>query len=112
MKSTYAAALIATMFAAPVLAQDTVANPAGTAASTAPASSATTSRFSLDTPLGELMANPAARAVVEAQIPGMDKHPSYDMAKGMSLKQIQPYASAEITDEVLTKIGTGLAAIK
>ncbi|WP_133366345.1 hypothetical protein [Qipengyuania sediminis] len=108
MKIATIAALAASLAAVPALANPDHAGHAAPAASPA----ATQARFTLDTPLGELMADPTARAVVEGVIPGMDKHPSYEMAKGMSLKQIQPYANGAITDEQLAKIGTGLAAIK
>lgn len=113
MKLLLTAALAAAI-ATPAVAQDAHAGHAGhaapaTAAAPAAASSA---KFTLDTPVGELMADPAARAVVEASMPGFDKHPSYDMAKGMSLRQIQPYANGAITDEMLTKIEAGLSAIK
>ena len=58
------------------------------------------------------MADPKAKAVVEAGVPGIAAHESYDMFKAMSLNQLAPMAPDRLTPEVLAKIGTGLVAIK
>jgi hypothetical protein len=89
----------------------------GHSAHTAPApaaapTAATTARFSLDTPVETLMADPAAKAVVEAGVPGIASHASYDMFKTMTLNQLAPMAPDKLTPEVLAKIQTGLAAVK
>ena len=39
-------------------------------------------------------------------------HPAYEQFKGMSLRQVQPFSEGQITDEMLKKIETDLAAIK
>jgi hypothetical protein len=70
------------------------------------------SRLSLDTPVEALMADAAGKAVVLANMPGLDTHPMYDMIKGMSLRQLQPYSEGKITDEILAKVGKELAEIK
>lgn len=69
-------------------------------------------RLTVDTPLETILADVAGKAVLQANMPGIDTHPMFDMIKGMSLRQIQPYSEGKITDELLTKIGTELAAIK
>ena len=69
-------------------------------------------RLSAETPIETIMADPAGKAVLLANMPGLDVHPMYEMMKGMSLRQIQPYSEGKVTDELLTKIGKELAAIK
>ena len=112
MKLLFAAIAIAA--ASPAAAQDPHAGHAGhhAAAPAAAGPAATAARLTLDTPLGELLADPAAKAVVDGVLPGLDQHPAYEMAKGMSLRQIQPYAEGAITDEHLARIEAGLAAIR
>lgn len=79
----------------------------------APAAPATAAvaKFNLDTPIETLAADPKARAVIEADLPKLLPHPSYEMFKGMSLHQVQPYSAGELTDELLAKVAADLAAI-
>lgn len=107
--------LAAIAVSAPAIAQDTQAGHGGHSAAAAPAPAATpapAARFTLDTPLGELMATPTAKAVVDDVLPGIEQHPSYEMAKSFGLRQIAGYADGAITEEQLARIETGLAAIK
>ena len=94
-------ALIASI-AAPLAAQ--------TGTATAPAAAAAT--LSIDSPIEQIVANPAGKVVIDADFPGLTAHPAYDQFKGMSLKQLQPLSSGVITDEQLAKAGSDLAAIK
>ena len=101
----------ATFAAAPAMAQDHARHsPAPAQTTAAPAAAAT--KFSLDTPVETLMADPAAKAVVEGAVPGASTHEDYDMFKSMSLNQLQPMAPDRLTPEILAKIQVGLAAIK
>ena len=84
---------------------------AGFAAAPATAQ-APASRLNLDTPIEALLADEAGKAVVLANLPGIDTHPSFDMFKAMSLRQLQPYSQGLITDEILAKVEKELAAIK
>ena len=77
-----------------------------------PASPAAAATLGLDTPVEQLMANPKSKAVVDANIPQLAGHPSYEMFKGMSLNQLAPMSNGQLTDETLKKVGEGLAAIK
>jgi hypothetical protein len=109
------AAIAALLLAVPAVAQDsapvtpppapTVTGPAA-AAPTAPATA-----LNLDTPIATLAENPAARAVLESNLPGMLQHASYEQFKTLSLNQLAPYSQGLITPEVLTQVGTSLAAI-
>ena len=44
--------------------------------------------ITLDTPLGTLLDDPKAKAVLEQYVPGISGNPLVAMAKGMSLKTI------------------------
>ncbi len=95
------AAASAALSAAPAFAAD----PAPAAAPAAKLSTA-------DTTIGDLLDNPAAKAVLARHIPALIENAQIDMARSMTLKQIQGFAGDALTDEVLAKIDTDLAAIK
>ena len=97
-----AAGLIAAL-SAPIAAETTVA---------APAVAAAISAFSIDSPIEQLVANPATKTVLDTDFPGLTAHPAYEQFKAMSLKQLQPFSNGVITDDLLVKAGTDLAAIK
>lgn len=78
----------------------------------APAAAAAAAKFNLDTPIEALVADARAKAVLDADLPGVTTHPSYDMFKGMSLRAVQPMSNGKLTDEALKKVETDLAAIK
>jgi len=106
MKLAFSAMILA-MTAAPAFAQTEPA-PAP-----APAADATaTSKFTLDTPIETIAADPAGKAVLDADFPGMTSHPAYEQFKVMSLAAVQPLAQGQITDEQMAKAKTDLAAIK
>jgi hypothetical protein len=90
--------------------------PAAASAQSAPApapAAAAAAKFNLDTPIEALVADEKAKAVVTAGLGGdPSQHPSYEMFKGMSLRQVQPMSGGAITEEMLTTIEKGLAAIK
>jgi hypothetical protein len=90
--------------AAPALAQNAQA-PA--AQPTAPAA-----RFTLDTPVEQLVADAQARAVLEANVPGLAAHPMYEMFKTMSLRQLQPMSQGRLTDEIMNRLQTALTALR
>jgi hypothetical protein len=84
------------------------ATPAPAAAPTAPAAVS----FSLATPIEVLMADPRAKAVIDARLPLLATHPAYNLIKAMNLRQVQPHSQGLITDEILTAIAADLAAIR
>ena len=98
MKILLAVALIAV--AAPVAAQ--------TAPAAAPAA-----KFNLDTPIETLVADPAAKAVLDKDM-GSDitKHPMYESFKAMSFNGVAPASGGAISDDLLKKIDADLAALK
>ena len=78
-------------------------------ASAAPA--ATPASLSLDTPIAEIAAAPAGKAVLDKQLPGLLTHPAYETFKAISLKALQPFSNGLITDERLAAVEAGLKAI-
>lgn len=104
MKLVLTAAAMLCLTPATVFAQTAPAAPA-----TAPAAAA---KFNLDTPIEVLAADEKAKAVLMADLPELLPHPSYDMFKGMSLRQVQPYSQGALTDEMLAKVEKDLAAIQ
>ena len=88
---------------APAIAQDADADEMATETAEA--------ELTIDSPIEVLMADEAARAVVLAEMPGLDEHPAYGQFKAMSLKAVQPYSQGMVTDEMLAKIAAGLAEL-
>jgi hypothetical protein len=77
-----------------------------------PAASATANavRYSTSTTeIGTLLDDPAAKAVIEKHIPGMTTNDQIDMARAMTLKDIQQYSPDAVTDKVLTAIDADFA---
>jgi hypothetical protein len=64
-----------------------------------------------ETAIGELLADPAAKTVLDAHIPGLSDDPSIGMASSMSLRAIQPMASDKITVAMLDAVDADLAKI-
>lgn len=78
----------------------------------APAAAPAPAKFSTaTTTIGELLDNPVTRAVLEKHAAAMVGNPQIDMARAMTLKQIQGFAGDALTDEVLARIDADLAAI-
>lgn len=63
------------------------------------------------TDIGTLLDNPATKAVLEKHVPQLLANEQIAMARVMTLKQVQSYASDLVTDEVLAKIDADLAKI-
>ncbi len=111
MKLIAFAALVS-FAAVPALAQ-TAPTPAPPAAAPAPMATTETAKFTVDTPIEQLVANEQAKAVLMTVL-GADitQNPFYDQIKAMSFAQVQPLSQGQITDETMKKLAEGLAAIK
>jgi hypothetical protein len=81
-------------------------------AAPAPAPAAAVAKFNLDTPIQDIVANPAAKAALDGVLPEVSTHESYEMFKTMSLNQLKTYAADKLTPEVLAKTEAALAAVK
>ncbi|AQR74897.1 hypothetical protein [Sphingomonas sp. LM7] len=95
-----------------ILAPGAFAQTAPAPAAPAAAPAAPAAKFNLDTPIEVIVADPQAKAVLDADIPGTTTHASYGMFKSMSLRAVQPFSQGKLTDEMLKKVETDLAAIK
>lgn len=82
------------------------------AAPATPATPATAQAWSVETTtVAQLMANPAAKGVIDRHLPGFSAHPMIGQAGPMTLRQIQGFTQGQITDAHLTAIQAELAAL-
>ena len=99
MKTTWfaAAAALSVLIAAPALAQ--------APAAAAPAAAALSVE---STPIETIAANPAAKAVLDKDIPGLTTHEAYDQFKSMTLSQVAPMSQGALTDDMLKTVQADL----
>lgn len=86
--------------------------PVVAAQTAAPQTAAAEAKFSLDTPIAELAAHEGAKAALTSTLPGLLDIPQYEMVKGLSLRQLQPYSGGHLTDELLAKTEAALADVQ
>lgn len=78
-----------------------------------PPQTATAAKFSTAaSTIGDLIDNAEAKAVLMKYIPDLVGNAQIEMARSMTLKQIQGFAGDALSDAVLAKIDADLAAIK
>jgi Cytochrome P450 len=63
------------------------------------------------TTIGALLADPAAKAIVDKHFPGLSSDPRIAMAKGMTLRAIQKFAADQFTTEALDAADAELAQV-
>jgi hypothetical protein len=72
-----------------------------------------TQGFSIDTTIGKLLENEAARAILERHLPAaMLNHPDFEKAMAASVRQIAPYAPQILTEEKLQAIDEDLTQLR
>lgn len=64
-----------------------------------------------DTELGTLLDDPAAKAVLDKDVPGLTSNDQVDMARAMTLKAMQQYAPDTLTDATLAKVDADLSKL-
>ena len=103
MKTTLfaAAAALSVLAAAPAFAQAPAAAPA-------PAPAAAGALSVENTPIEAIVANPAAKAVLDKDLPGLTTHEAYDQFKAMTLAQVAPMSQGAITPEALKTVQADL----
>lgn len=84
----------------------TSSEPAAEAAPTA------TGGFTLDTPIGALLADYRSKAVLDKDMPGLSTDKNLDKFKPLSLNKLAPLSGGRLTPELLAKVGKHLAKIK
>jgi hypothetical protein len=82
------------------------AEPSPPAAATPPASG-----FTLDTPIATLIADPAAKAVLDGDLPGLTEDANLPKFEGLSLLEFQPLTGGQLDDALLAKVGDHLGGI-
>ena len=96
-------------FAAAALA---VANPAVVLADAPTTAAPAPAKFSVeDTDLGTLLDNPGTKAILVKYVNDMVSNPQIDMARSMTLKQLQQYAGDTLTDAKLAMIEAELSKL-
>ncbi|MEO8926853.1 MAG: hypothetical protein ABI306_06785 [Caulobacteraceae bacterium] len=64
------------------------------------------------TTIADLMANPATMAVLKKDLPELLSDPRIEQAKGMTLKEVEPYSEGKIDDAKLADVQKDLDAAK
>ena len=76
-----------------------------------PAATTQAAYTSAETEIGTLLDDPAAKAVLVKIVPEMATNDQIEMARAMTLKDIQQYAPDEMTDAKLAEIDAELAKL-
>src|SRR5690242_16475641 len=76
----------------------------------APTSASINAHYTLDTPIKALVADPAAKAVLDKDLPGLSSDENLAKFEVKSLRQFQPMTGGQLTDALLQKTGQDLAA--
>jgi hypothetical protein len=66
---------------------------------------------SIDWTMQDLLADPAAKAVLEKDIPGISDDPRLGMVMAMTLRAVAQYPEAQIDQAKLDRIAADLAAL-
>ncbi len=67
--------------------------------------------FSIDSTLGELLADEEAKTILEKHIPGSTSHPQIGQVMNMTLKQAASHSQGQVTDETLKAIAEDLSKL-
>jgi hypothetical protein len=90
-----------------------VAAPAFAQAPAPAAPAAASGALSVDkTPIETIVANPAAKAVLDKDLPGLTSHEAYDQFKTMTLTQLAPMSQGAIDDAKLKSVQADLDKVK
>jgi len=93
-------ASLATIGAQPVMADPQTPAPATPAP-----------KYTLDTPIETLVADPRAKLVLDTDLPGLTSHPQFETFKGMSLTALSGFAPDKLTPDRLEKVKVELASL-
>jgi len=67
-------------------------------------------RLSLDSTVKELLANEAARAILDRHVPGFTSNPQISFAQSFTLTQVAGFDKQAFNEDVLRAIAADLAA--
>jgi hypothetical protein len=105
MKKLLALAAFASLAA--IGAQPVLADPQ----TPAPAPTTPAAKYTLDTPIETLVADPRAKSVLDTDLPGLTTHPQFETFKGMSLTALSGFAPDKLTPDRLEKVKVELASL-
>jgi hypothetical protein len=105
------AAAAADKFALDLPADDTAPAPAEPAAAEPTTLPVSTSAFSIDTPIADLIADPRAKAILDRDVPGLSDDENLPKFKTLSLRKLAPLSGGQMTAALLEKVGKDLATI-
>jgi hypothetical protein len=110
--------MMKTILAAVSLATVASAASAQTAPTTPPADHAAHANHAnqaplptVNSPIKDLLANPATAAVLEKHLPGVSQHPALPQFKDMTLAEVAPMSGGAVTEATITAIETDLKAL-
>jgi len=87
-------------------------SPASAAAPAAAKSTSSAPYTTESTPLGTLLDDPAAKAILEKDIPSVVGGPEINQARNLTLRALQKFAPDLLTDDMLTRIDHELAQLR
>lgn len=76
-----------------------------------PAPASLNAHYTLQTPIKDLIADPAAKAVLDKDLPGMSVDPNLVSFQDMSLRALKPHSGGQLTDQLMKKVAVDLAAL-
>jgi alpha-L-rhamnosidase len=76
-----------------------------------PAPTSSVTPLGIESKIGDLLDDSAAKAVLATHLGGMIDAPQFAMARGITLKQLQPYLKDKLTDALLATIAGELAKL-
>ncbi len=103
--------ILASCFAVGLAGASVLSAAEATQASSRAATPAAAAYSTGETDIGTLLDNPDTKAVLQKHMPGFADNPQIEMARSMTLKQIQGFAGDAITDEALAKVDADLAKL-
>ena len=68
-------------------------------------------QLTVETPIEQIVAEPAGKAVLDAHVPKLTPHDRYQTFKSMTLRQLQPMSQGMITDAALALIAVALEGV-
>lgn len=109
MKATLAVLALTVLTPTAALAADPAASTGAAAPAAVAAAAAPAAKFSItETLIGDLLDNPETKAILTKHVAELVANPQVDMARGMTLKQVQTYAGDALTDAKLADIQADL----
>jgi hypothetical protein len=105
------AAALATAAVLTGCASETPPPAPATAPPAAGPATASAKALSVNTPVSAIAANPAGKAVLEQDLPGLLERPEYGVFKNMTLKSLAGMSNGKITPQKLDQVQHDLQAI-